>query len=79
VYELTLAPGCRENADAHAPGTFEHMTVVRGTLVVRAGDQETRLEAGDALFFAADVPHGYANPGDADTVVHLVMTYAARS
>jgi len=78
VYELTLAPGCVEEADAHAPGTFEHMTVLRGALVVRTGVDHARLEAGDALFFRADVPHRYENPTDADTVVHLVMTYAAR-
>src|SRR5262249_48934763 len=76
VYELTLAPGCVEEAEPHAAGTFEHMTVLRGTLVVRAAEHEARLEAGDALFFRADVPHRYENPAREDAVVHLVMTYA---
>jgi transcriptional regulator with XRE-family HTH domain len=76
VYELTLAPGCVEEALPHAEGTYEHMTVVRGTLVVHAGEHETRLGPGDALFFRADVPHRYENPDREDTVVHLVMTYA---
>jgi transcriptional regulator with XRE-family HTH domain len=78
VYELTLAPGCIEEALPHAPGTFEHMAVIRGTLVVGAADNTTRLEAGDSLFFSADVPHRYENPGTVDCVVHLVMTYAPR-
>jgi transcriptional regulator with XRE-family HTH domain len=78
VYELTLAPGCVEEALPHAAGTFEHMAVIRGTLVVSAAANSTRLEAGDTLFFSADVPHRYENPGTTDTVVHLVMTYAAR-
>jgi quercetin dioxygenase-like cupin family protein len=76
VYELTLAPQCIDEAPAHAVGTFEHLTVLRGTLVVRTETDAVRLEAGDALFFRADVPHRYENPGDADAVVHLVMTYA---
>lgn len=76
VYELTLAPGCVEEAAAHAPDTFEHLVVVRGTLVVRSGEAEARLGPGDALFFRADQPHGYRNPGREETVAHLVMTYA---
>ncbi len=76
VYELTLEPGCFEEAHAHAPDTFEHLTVVRGQLVVRSGEAEARLEAGDALFFRADVAHSYENPGNEPTVAHLVMSYA---
>jgi XRE family transcriptional regulator, regulator of sulfur utilization len=76
VYELTLAPGCVEPADPHAPGTFEHLTVVRGVLIVDAGVEHARLEAGDALLFRADVPHRYENPTADQTVAHLVMRYA---
>lgn len=75
VYEMTLEPGCLESAEPHAHGTFEHITVIRGTLVVRQDTAEARLEAGDSVFFRADVPHGYANPGRDDTVALLVMHY----
>lgn len=76
VYELTLEPGCLEEAHAHAPDVFEHLTVVRGELVVRSGDAETRLTPGDTLFFRADKAHSYFNPGADRTVAHLVMSYA---
>jgi transcriptional regulator with XRE-family HTH domain len=79
VYELTLAPGCFEAAEAHARDTYEHIAVVRGTLIVRAGDEQTRLGAGDVIFFRADVPHSYENPGNEPVVAHLVMQYAARA
>jgi len=75
VYELTLLPGCLEEATPHAPRTFEHLTVVRGKLVVRSGDATAELGPGDALFFRADVPHSYENPGNEDAVAQLVMTY----
>jgi transcriptional regulator with XRE-family HTH domain len=75
VYELTLAPGCLEEATAHAPRTFEHLTVIRGRLVVRSEGATAELDAGDALFFRADLPHSYANPGSEDTVAQLVMSY----
>lgn len=76
VYELTLEPGCFEEAHAHAPDVFEHLTVVRGELVVRSGDAEARLQPGDTLFFRADQAHSYFNPGADRTVAHLVMSYA---
>jgi quercetin dioxygenase-like cupin family protein len=76
VYELTLDPGCFEEAHAHARDTFEHLTVLRGALVVRSGDSVARLETGDTLFFRADVAHSYENPGAEPTVAHLVMSYA---
>lgn len=78
VYELTLAPGCVEDALAHAKDTFEHITVVAGTLKVRAGDSETRLGPGDALFFRADVPHRYENAGTSPVQALLVMQFGAR-
>jgi XRE family transcriptional regulator, regulator of sulfur utilization len=75
VYELTLAPGCLEKATPHAPQTFEHLTVVRGRMTVRSGEGIAELGPGDALFFRADLPHSYENPGSEETVVQLVMTY----
>lgn len=77
VYELTLSPGCREKATPHAPRTYEHLTVMRGRLVVRCAEARAELGPGDALFFRADLPHSYENPGGEDAVAHLVMCYGA--
>lgn len=77
VYELTLEPGCFEEAHAHAPEVFEHLTVVAGEMIVKSGDAEARLGPGDSLFFRADQDHSYSNPGSTRTVAHLVMSYAA--
>jgi quercetin dioxygenase-like cupin family protein len=79
VYELTLAPGCREEAAAHARETYEHIAVMSGTLILRAGENEARLGPGDVIFFKADVPHSYENPGKDPVVAHLVMQYLARA
>ena len=78
VYELTLAPGCHEEADPHATDTFEHLSVLRGELVLTAGEASARLGAGDSVFFRADVRHSYVNPGAEPAVAHLVMSYGAR-
>ena len=76
VYELTLAPGWFEHAHEDARRTFEHLTVVRGLLVVQTRGRGTRLGPGDALFFRADVPHSYRNPTSTETIVQVVLTDA---
>lgn len=75
VYDLTLAPACLEAAEPHAGGTFEHIIVTSGTMIVRVGSSETRLEAGDNVFFRADLAHSYENPGEVETRALLVMSY----
>jgi transcriptional regulator with XRE-family HTH domain len=77
-YELRLAAHAVESADPHPPGTNENLVVSAGTLTLTVGtDQKPMvLEAGDAAYFAADVPHEYRNTGDGEVTIYLVMTYA---
>jgi len=75
-YQLKLAPGGVEAAEAHAPGTTENLVVASGTLDLSVASERFRLEEGDAIHFIADVPHRYENPGQNPCVMYLVMTYA---
>jgi transcriptional regulator with XRE-family HTH domain len=75
-YELRLAPGSVENAEAHAPGTTENLVIVEGALEVEIGDDARVLAAGDAIMFEADRPHIYRNPSKRAALAYLVMTYA---
>lgn len=76
-YELRLQGGHREEAEAHAEGTYENLVVQQGRLRLHlGGDTPVDLRAGDAVYFRADVPHIYENPGTRETVMYLVMTYA---
>ena len=75
-YELWLAPHAREDAEPHRPGTRENLVVTAGRLELRVGSQRIVLDAGDALTFTADVPHSYANLGNGECWIYLVMTYA---
>ncbi len=75
-YELRIAPGHVEKADAHAPGTVENLIIVQGEVEIRAGrDRPVVLEAGDAVLFEADAPHSYRNLSATEAVAYLVMTY----
>jgi transcriptional regulator with XRE-family HTH domain len=76
-YELRLRGGHLERADPHAEGTYENLVVHSGRLRLTVGpDDPVELRAGDAVFFRADVPHLYENPGTRDAIMYLVMTYA---
>lgn len=75
-YELRLAAGAVEDADAHPPGTTENLVVTAGRVEIDAGSDTHRLEVGDSILFEADTSHAYRNPGQTEAVMYLVMTYA---
>src|SRR5262249_427336 len=75
-YELRLAAGSAEEADAHPPGTSENLVVTAGSLEIDVAGDTHRLEPGDSILFEADTPHTYRNAGKVETVMYLVMTYA---
>jgi transcriptional regulator with XRE-family HTH domain len=76
-YELRLRAGYAEHAEAHPEGTYENLIVHSGRLTLTIGDAAPiEMRAGDAVYFRADVPHAYANPGARETLMYLVMTYA---
>jgi transcriptional regulator with XRE-family HTH domain len=75
-YQLRLAPLGLERAEPHRAGTTENLVVASGALSLRVDGERFELRTGDAAYFEADVPHEYRNPGDAPTLLYLVMTYA---
>jgi transcriptional regulator with XRE-family HTH domain len=75
-YELRLASGAVEDADAHPPGTSENLVVTAGSVEIDVAGDTHRLDAGDSILFEADTPHAYRNAGKAEAVMYLVMTYA---
>jgi len=76
-YELRLRSRHAEHAEPHAEGTYENLVVHSGRLRLIVGDSDpVELRVGDAVYFRADVPHTYENPGSRDAVMYLVMTYA---
>jgi transcriptional regulator with XRE-family HTH domain len=75
-YELKLAPHHTEEAEAHAPGTFENLVVAEGKVEIVVGREAPHvLTEGDAIVFEADVPHVYRNLGAGEATLYLVMTY----
>jgi transcriptional regulator with XRE-family HTH domain len=58
----TLPPGCMPGLyPAYAPGSHEYVFVERGSVRITVGDSEIDLAAGESMYFAGNVVHGYAN------------------
>ncbi len=77
VYMLEIDPQGYLVADGHTVGTEEFITLTQGRLLVRTGDVEETLEAGDAIRFRADVPHSYRNVGPDVVLLSMVIRYSA--
>lgn len=74
LHLITCEPGPARTADAHSPGTVEHMVVSTGRWSVGPDDEQVELDPGDHLTFPADRPHSYRALTPGATAV-LVMEY----
>ena len=60
VYVITLEPGPgNRRAEAHIPGTVEHLIVAAGRIRTGPVGQAIELGPGDYAAFAGDLPHLY--------------------
>lgn len=73
AYLATFFPVPAEKARAHHHQGVEFIYVVRGTLALRTGSEDHRLEAGDSVYFDSSIPHSYRREGNR-SCVGLVVT-----
>jgi transcriptional regulator with XRE-family HTH domain len=74
LYVMEADPGQPRHAEAHGPGTVEHLFIARGALRAGPLGAPEDLAAGDLLTFAGDVPHVY-EALTPDTQAVLLMDY----
>ena len=58
----------------HRKGVEEHIVVESGQLEATLDGKKFRLREGDALYFAADVPHRFDNVGRGECAYYLVIS-----
>lgn len=63
LWDWQLEPHETYESEPHRHGACELISVTTGHLQVRVADVSYDLQAGDAMSFAADSAHVYANPG----------------
>jgi transcriptional regulator with XRE-family HTH domain len=75
VYWLQADAGGARTADAHVPGTIEHVLVVSGRMRIGPAEAPVELAPGDLLTFHADLPHHYEGLAPESRAV-LLLDYA---
>jgi quercetin dioxygenase-like cupin family protein len=63
LWEWSLAPGDRYQAEPDRAGMREQIYVIAGVLTLQVVDKVHRLASGDSLMFASDRPYEYRNKG----------------
>ena len=61
LYHLTMAPAGELISDAHARGSYEHLSVLSGELLVESGDTSVSVGAGSIARYPVDLPHAIRN------------------
>ncbi len=77
-YEVNLAPQQTLESAPHFVGTREFLTLVKGTVTLKSGDEETTLKRGDSAQYPADVPHSISNSSKQPAIFFLVDIYASQ-
>jgi len=74
-YEIDLKPGGSLESEPHFQNTIEILTVSRGKVDVRSGDQTIVLHTGDSAYYSADVAHAIVNDTRSPAHAYLVVKY----
>lgn len=78
LFDLELAAGVEHAGTPHLPGTEELVLCLAGRVVAGAVAEPVELGVGDAVHFAADVPHVYRGVGEARALDLVLYPGAAR-
>lgn len=73
VYNVVPEGSTSGEFPPHREGVEEHVVVERGRLRAVLGVEEYVLEAGDAVYFEAGVPHRFDNVGEGECGYYLVI------
>jgi mannose-6-phosphate isomerase-like protein (cupin superfamily) len=70
---LVAEPGAALVAEAHQPGTMEHLTVLEGEFAVESAGQIVQATNGETVRYRADCPHSVRNTGDGPARALMVV------
>jgi mannose-6-phosphate isomerase-like protein (cupin superfamily) len=71
-YELVMEPNACLESEPHASGSYEHLTVLGGNLLVKSGIYEQSLNSGDTARYPADTKHQIQNTSEREARALLV-------
>jgi quercetin dioxygenase-like cupin family protein len=77
LYLITIGPDAVRQAQAHPPGSIEHIVVMSGAVRCGPVGQTVDLNPRDYASFPGDVPHVYEGLAD-NTALAMVMEHTSR-
>lgn len=75
TYRIVIQPAGALSAQPHLKSSEEYITVFAGELELGVAGAHFRLSKGDAIRFAADVPHTYRNTGSETVELSMLIFY----
>ncbi|NCC63521.1 MAG: XRE family transcriptional regulator [Spirochaetia bacterium] len=75
MYLLNFEPRSSLESEPHYSGTQEFLTVVKGSVKVKAGDNVAEIRKGDFLMYHCDIEHSITNVSNQPAVVHMVVRF----
>ena len=75
MYILIFQAGQSLPSSGHAARTKEFLTVLKGAIRVKAGENEAELSEGDFIQYHADVEHTIENIHDGETEIYMVVRF----
>lgn len=75
-YELIIEAGGALVSNAHEIGTKEHLTLISGSVLVKSGEIQKKLAAGETARYNVDVEHEISNIGKSMAIMLLVVEQA---
>ncbi|MFT3986851.1 helix-turn-helix domain-containing protein [Aestuariivirga sp.] len=72
-YDFQARPYGVLESEPHAPGTVEHLYLLKGELEITSGEETRRAKAGEAIRFRGDLPHRIVNVGEGDAHATMVL------
>jgi transcriptional regulator with XRE-family HTH domain len=73
--EIRLGPRGQLISEPHFQGTVELLTIAKGQVRVKAGDNEIIVRDGDSIQFSADLPHSLKNMTNSPVRAYTVVWY----
>ena len=75
-YEVAIAPKASLSSAPHFEGAREFLTVEKGSIEVRSGQDKCKIKKGDSAHYRADLEHEISNIGKGEALCFLVVTYS---
>ncbi|MDT4762280.1 XRE family transcriptional regulator [Sphaerochaeta sp. PS] len=75
MYMVSFDAHAKLSSEPHYPGTQEFITVVKGSVQVKVGENTAEIKKGDFLVYHCDIEHSITNLSSQPAQVHMVVRF----